>query len=497
MFDTRSASDVSVVDSIVDSAHAENREAARRLAWIGELVARRCSDDEHAHWACDAWDAAVAEVSAALGLTSGRASNEMLMATALRHRLPRVAELFLAGSLSYRVCEAITDRTYLIRDRETLMLVDTAIAQDAQTWGALSTLKLQRAIDFWVNRYDPGAVRQVRSRSRDRDVIVTVDPGAGTAEIIGRLSATDGELVKRTLTRIAYSVCDDDPRTMAQRRSDAMGAMAAGADRLACLCDNPDCPAADQDGRAASVVVHVLADADVLESVPDPDMHGEGPEPGPVEWVLRDDEPAAVPESASPRGATGVMTGNRGIVPAPLLAELIKAGATVRPLRRPKDQPEPQYRPSTALDEWVRMRDMTCRFPNCDVPAELCDVDHTIAWPFGPTHPSNLACKCRKHHLLKTFWAGWSDRQNPDGTIVWTSPTGRTYTTRPGSHLLMPTWNTTTATLPPPTGQPPTAIGTMMPTRRTTRAAQRAQRITAERKLNDARVAERTRPPPF
>jgi hypothetical protein len=37
----------------------------------------------------------------------------------------------------------------------------------------------------------------------------------------------------------------------------------------------------------------------------------------------------------------------------------------------------------------------------------------------------------------------------------------------------------------------------MMPTRRKTRAAQRAYRITAERRLNDARVAERNKPPPF
>ena len=42
----------------------------------------------------------------------------------------------------------------------------------------------------------------------------------------------------------------------------------------------------------------------------------------------------------------------------------------------------------------------------------------------------------RYHHLLKTFWNGangWRDRQLPDGTVVWTSPTGHTYTTHPGS----------------------------------------------------------------
>ena len=196
---------------------------------------------------------------------------------------------------------------------------------------------------------------------------------------------------------------------------------------------------------------------------------------------------------------TATLTGRGGIVPTPLLAELIASGAKVRHLRRPSDEPEPGYRPSTALDEFVRFRDVTCRFPNCDTPAEFCDVDHTIPWPLGPTHASNLKCVCRKNHLLKTFWEGWSDRQFPDGTVEWTSPTGKTYVTHPGSRVLFPHWNVTTATLPPP--PTPTdashARTLMMPTRRRTRAQDRAYRITCERALNDAYVAERNRPPPF
>ena len=39
--------------------------------------------------------------------------------------------------------------------------------------------------------------------------------------------------------------------------------------------------------------------------------------------------------------------------------------------------------------------------------------------------------------------------------------------------------------------------GLMMPRRKNTRAQDRAKRIEAERKLNDAYVAERNKPPPF
>jgi hypothetical protein len=41
-------------------------------------------------------------------------------------------------------------------------------------------------------------------------------------------------------------------------------------------------------------------------------------------------------------------------------------------------------------------RDLTCRFPGCDHPAEFADIDHTIPYPLGLTHASNLKCLCRR-----------------------------------------------------------------------------------------------------
>jgi hypothetical protein len=103
------------------------------------------------------------------------------------------------------------------------------------------------------------------------------------------------------------------------------------------------------------------------------------------------------------------------------------------------------------------------------------------------------------HHLLKTFWDGWTDRQLPDGTVIWTAPDGRTSTTQPGSRILFPTLCLPTGALSPP--RPGTLIfgnrGAMMPVRRRTRAQDRARRIAVERALNDAHVAERNHPPPF
>jgi hypothetical protein len=80
--------------------------------------------------------------------------------------------------------------------------------------------------------------------------------------------------------------------------------------------------------------------------------------------------------------------------------------------------------------------------------------------------------------------------QQPDATVIWTDPTGRTYTTMPGSKLFFPTWNTTTTELAPMAQPPPDPDRlAKMPKRRRTRAAEHAARIKAERQANAAERA--------
>jgi hypothetical protein len=96
-------------------------------------------------------------------------------------------------------------------------------------------------------------------------------------------------------------------------------------------------------------------------------------------------------------------TWRRGIVPVPLLAELIARGAKLRPVVAPKPEPEPRYRPCTALDEFVRTRDLTCRAVGCDRRAMHADIDHTVPYHAGATHPGNLKCYCRIQMTRKTL----------------------------------------------------------------------------------------------
>ncbi|WP_020102924.1 DUF222 domain-containing protein [Mycobacterium sp. 360MFTsu5.1] len=521
-------------------------------------------------WACDGWDAAVAEVGAALGLGKREASGQLSIAVALRFRLPRVAAVFADGGVSARTVSLICWRTRLVEDLNTLAVIDAALAGALCEWAGLSRKKIERKIDGWVQKFDPAAVIKVRSAARRRGVgIGKPDDETGVASIWGALLATDAELLDRVLTEMARQVCENDPRTFGQRRADALGVLAARGDRLACQCGNPDCPAAGPDARATAVMIHVLTDS-LPVPVADPLLHGDPavplvspapappqpvftpetapehfftaePEPAPADAMAPMSTPGPAPAAdtrpvetppppafepasdatptpgahATPspapitppakppapvRTPVGYVLGG-GVVPPAVLADLVARGAKVRTVASAADlDGVPRYRPSVAMDEFVRMRAMTCMFPGCDQPATHCDVDHTIPWPAGPTHPGNLSPKCRKHHLLKTFYGGpdgWQDRQQPDGTIVWTAPTGHTYTSVPESRILFPRTITDT---PLPNPLPPDAPdldtppapgrGIMMPIRRRTRAQNQAQQIAYERALNQADIDE-------
>lgn len=501
--DLPDADDPTVAAAIAGWARIEAAAAARRLAAIAELTARRAETTTGRElWSCDDWDATAAEVAAALRISHGKASGQMYLAKSLRDRLPRIAALFADGRLSAQLVSTISWHSALIKDPDALGRVDSALAGDALRYGPMSATKTAAAIDAIIDRHDPGALRQTRASSRCRDLVVdTRESRHGTTPLWGRLYAHDATALDRRLMRMAHEVCDDDPRTVAQRRADALGALAAGRDRLVCGCGSPQCPAATGVAPgSAGAVIHVLADAATMDTPVDNHNSGQHPLP-PTGDLSLTDPPLPEPDRPATTAPPALLLGGPPI-PAPLLAELIRNGATVRPvwLPDPADPPETGYRPSARLDEFVRLRDMTCRFPGCDHPAEFCDVDHTIAYGDGGwTHPSNLKVLCRKHHLLKTFWTGWRDVQYPDGTVEWTSPTGRVYTTNPGSRLLFPRLCRPTGRLPvtAPRPRPGGGRAMMMPLRKRSRCQDRAHRIDGERNLNAAHVAERNQPPPF
>jgi hypothetical protein len=158
--------------------------------------------------------------------------------------------------------------------------------------------------------------------------------------------------------------------------------------------------------------------------------------PGPDSGGGSRDGPAATGST------TGDTTGPPGTTAPPgpdarqaaALADLLqKLNVTFNPIAKGScdhANAENRYVPSRKLKHLVRARTATCPAPGCGAHAAHCDLDHTLAYPAGITCQCDLAPPCRRHHRVKQA-PGWTLTQPEPGVMCWTTPSGRSYTTRP------------------------------------------------------------------
>lgn len=406
-----SMADRDLVDVVREVRRQRSVLMAAELSAVAQLLGRRIAEelaaDADAKSMITGFARTAAEVSAAMNLTPGGARQLVAQAEVLDCRLPAVGALLAAGHVDWRTVELIISRTELVEDG-LVAQVDAALADRIAYWHCWSRRRIINAIDREVKTVDAEAAKQRRVTAYD-DRRVSVSIGAdGMARIRATVPATCAVAFDTKLSRTARGVCPKDSRTFEQCRADAMMAMDHGV--LACDCDDPECPvrADGASGLAPATVINVVAGTATVSGNSD---------------------------------APGYLAGF-GVIDAEMVRELAR-DATQRLIEEPviNAADARRYRPSVALARWIRCRDLTCRYPGCDVPAERCDIDHTE--PFnradpsagGLTVPWNLACYCREHHRIKTLHSGpdgWSDEQLADGTIVWTMPTGHVYRTTPG-----------------------------------------------------------------
>jgi hypothetical protein len=124
-----------------------------------------------------------------------------------------------------------------------------------------------------------------------------------------------------------------------------------------------------------------------------------------------------------------------GPIPPSMARRLVADGAEsfYRVLTDPRDGApleigRTRYRLTTALRQWLRLRDGRCPFPGCNNPSLDNDADHLLAWADGGTTGiTNLAQPCRKHHRLKHSSAWTPTGASKDHPPGWISPSGRHY----------------------------------------------------------------------
>jgi len=395
---------------------------ARRMAAIAALLYHRTGQAEGVpstgpgYALITGFARTSAEVAAALNLSARVASQAVGQAETLDTRLPKIGALLAQGKTDWRTVAVIIARTGAVDD-SLIAQLDQSLADRIINWHSWSRRRVINAVDAVVRVLDPEGAKERRVTADNARHVGVIALPNGMARLHGALTAPAASIFDKRLSAMAMSVCKHDTRTLDQRRADALLALSEGRS-LDCDCGESDCPAKHSGDSSApggvQIVINVIASQETID--------GESDQPGYLEGY--------------------------GVIDAEQIRQLAETAA-LRLLTEPTvdDAAALRYQPSAAVERWVRSRDLTCCFPGCDRSAWTADIDHTK--PFNHADPTaggrtvlgNIKCYCREHHRLKTFHGGpggWQDQQLPDGTVVWTSPTGRVYRGTPAGADLFP-----------------------------------------------------------
>ena len=132
------------------------------------------------------------------------------------------------------------------------------------------------------------------------------------------------------------------------------------------------------------------------------------------QWLDRSDRPQVAGERPHMtvtvgiddlRGGSGGAFDHTGLVGAATVARLACDASITRVVMSGRSEPMDVGRRtpvvSPALRRAVIARDRTCRFPGCERPASWCDVHHIVPWAQGgDTSLANSILLCRRHHWL-------------------------------------------------------------------------------------------------
>ncbi|MEH3155628.1 MAG: DUF222 domain-containing protein [Gordonia paraffinivorans] len=396
-------------DFLVEVAERDSgqRSSVDELMAAGmDHLARR---DPRAEYGPDGLERATAEVGAVLNVPAPRARELIAAGDVARYRLVFTGQALAVGRIDLAGFLLICTRTKLVVDPDLVKVLDTHIAQAIFDRPPLSRARLVALINTIVATVDPDALLRRKERAAaDRDVTIRPDrfqPGA--SRLSASLPMIDAAAIDTRLTAMANALHPGDPRSRAQRRADALIALAAGLDHLECCCDTRTLPreeAVDPVPAAPTVgparpFFHIVVNLSTLLGL--------------------DDQP-------------GYLDG-RGIIDADTIRALL-ADAHREFLHR--DDPARSAAaastcvPSKRLDALVRAGELCCTFPGCSAPAWSVDLDHTQPFDHrdpdsgGKTSRTNLKPLCRFHHRIKTFDKKWRDYQSPLGEAFFQSPTG-------------------------------------------------------------------------
>ncbi|WP_066911508.1 HNH endonuclease signature motif containing protein [Millisia brevis] len=406
----------------------------------------------------DGMEQAIGAVGSALNAPAARARELIIAGATMRHQLPLTGRMLARGRIDLARFLLIVNRTTLCEEA-IFPELDAALAEEIEHRAPMSSARFRTLVDASIARIDAAsAVRRLEEADRSRHIRVRPDRHTpGQSRITGSLPAHRAAGVDARLNAMAQAVHPADPRSIAQRRADALVALTDGHRELACIC--PDCTASSAAAASTPVAAstpaadasHQLATPPNRDNVAtSPGTAGRPEVPTPSTRPGDPDSPGAlrprptfhiIVSLATLLGANDcpAFLDGHGILDAAVARDLVReakrsyAHTTGGPPTSaapggdaaPSDRPASGYAPSRSLRGLVAAGELCCTFPGCTTAVSACDLDHTISYADGGrTRRDNLKPLCRFHHRLKTFDIGWRDYQDPLGTVAFRAPTG-------------------------------------------------------------------------
>ncbi|MGV9662822.1 DUF222 domain-containing protein [Nocardia niigatensis] len=203
---------------------------------------------------------AAAEIAVAVHVSEAVAAALIDIGLAL-DSLPQTKHAFAAGRIDLSRVQVIADclrgQPHEVREVLEPKLIEAALRSDPA--------RLRQTAQRWVTRLDPeGETRRREEREQDRDVRIRAVQD-GMAVFDGLLPAAGAQALAMRLREMSLQVCEADPRSMSQRRSDALIALADGSGRLRCGCaQGLDCPQADAPTTPRRPLIQVGVSAETL-----------------------------------------------------------------------------------------------------------------------------------------------------------------------------------------------------------------------------------------
>ena len=425
-----------------------------------------------------------------MGCSEYRA-NSLLADARVLHRVGAL-EPMRQGLMTVEQARVVSDLLGTVEDGLAATLwerLHDRLVLDQQQGNVRPPARLRELLRGWLVAADPqGVVDRRREEAEDTADVELWKRDNGLVDLVIRsLTAAEAQACVDRIEEHAQPAGPDDERSAGVRRRDAARDVLLG--RTALPYDPVTgevtasqaggcCPSGSSAPCGVNVFVHVPLDAAAGESTVPAELIGHGPiDPAALQelllaepvlhrvWVDENGVPVAV-DDRTWRPGRGDPTALRELL------EQIRSGPlpALRHPRHPDDHPDPatdpatatpmptpssasrragprvltrphladpgSYRPTARQQRLLRARAPRCEWPGCGRRASRavaagCDLDHDLAWPHGPTCACNLGPLCRRHHRIKQL--GWIKRRRPDGSIRWTSPTGRAWTS-PNQH---------------------------------------------------------------